>query len=258
MKKTIFLFAFLFATIHGFCQDEPNIQMAFVKGGNFFMGCDDKKYLGEEYQNERPLHRVNVSSFSISKYEITMGQWRSIMGVKPPAYDDIDYSNKDCDNCPVVKVSWNDVQEFIKRLNAKFPDRHYRLPTETEWEYAARGGKYSKKYKYSGGDKLSEVAWYGKSNGATHPVGQKQANELAIFDMCGNAMEWVNDWYADDYYSKTIDEINPKGPETGAKRVARGGSYFDDEAICRTTYRSRFAPTTRQWNLGFRLAMDSQ
>ncbi len=258
MKKIIFLFAALMICIHGFSQDVPNIQMVFVKGGNFFMGCDDKKYLGEEFESERPLHRVNVSSFNIGKYEVTLRQWREVMGIKPPAYDDVDYGNKNCNDCPVVKVSWNDVQEYIKRLNAKFPDRHYRLPTETEWEYAARGGKYSKKFTYSGSDKLSEVAWYGKPNSATHPVGEKQANELGIFDMEGNALEWCNDWYGDDYYSKTIDEINPKGPETGVKRVLRGGSYFDDDAVCRTTYRSRFPPTTRQWNIGFRLAMDAQ
>ena len=240
---------------HGNCQDDMNIQMVFVKGGSFFMGCDDHHILDNEYNNERPVHRVNVSSFSIGKFEVTLAQWRNLMGIKPPAYTGVDYENKDCDNCPVVKISWDDVQEFIKRLNAK-TGKHYRLPTETEWEFAARGGKYSKGFQYSGSDKITDVAWYGKDKGAAHPVGKKEANELSIYDMTGNAMEWCQDWYGEDYYKKSIDEVNPKGPEKGDQRIARGGSYFDDDVICRNVYRSRFAPDTRQWNLGFRLALD--
>src|SRR3954468_3654383 len=136
------LLALMFIAGRGYSQDEMNIQMVFVKGGNFFMGSDDHHFLDEEYNNERPLHRVNVSSYYIGKYEVTLGQWRNIMGIKPPAYTGVDYGNKDCDNCPVVKVSWDDAQEYIKRLNAK-TGKHYRLPTETEWEYAAKGGKYA-------------------------------------------------------------------------------------------------------------------
>ena len=243
--------------IHGFSQDVPNIQMVFVKGGNFFMGCDDKKYLGEEFESERPLHRVNVSSFNIGKYEVTLRQWREVMGIKPPAYDDVDYGNKNCNDCPVVKVSWNDVQEYIKRLNAKFPDRHYRLPTETEWEYAARGGKYSKKFTYSGSDKLSEVAWYGKPNSATHPVGEKQANELGIFDMEGNALEWCNDWYDFHYYNLSVQEpTNPQGPPQGVYRVLRGGCWKSLKEDMRCAHRHRNNPGTMNGTCGFRCAAD--
>ncbi len=254
-KSTLLLLVFLFIAVHGYSQDEMNIQMVFVKGGNFFMGSDDHHFLDDEYNNERPLHRVNVSSYYIGKFEVTLGQWRNVMGIKPPAYTGVDYGNKDCDNCPVVKVSWEDAQEFIKRLNTK-TGKHYRLPTETEWEYAAKGGKYAKDYKYSGSDKITDVGWYGKPNGSTHPVGKKSPNNLSIYDMTGNAMEWCQDWYGEDYYKKTIDEINPKGPEKGEKRILRGGSYFDDDVVCRNVYRSRLLPTTRQWNIGFRLAMD--
>jgi sulfatase modifying factor 1 len=252
---TLLLLACLLMGRSGYCQEDNNFQMVFVKGGTFYMGCDDHKFLDAEYDNERPLHRVNVSSYYLGKYEVTLAQWRYIMGIKPPAYTGVDYGNKDCDNCPVVKVSWDDAQEFIKRLNAK-TGKHYRLPTETEWEFAARGGKYSKNYAYSGSDKITDVAWYGRENGTTHPVGKKAPNELSIYDMTGNVMEWCQDWYGEDYYKTTIDAIDPKGVEKGDKRVARGGSYFDDDVICRNVYRSRFAPDTRKWDIGFRLAMD--
>lgn len=255
MKKSALLIVFILACYSGFSQDDINIQMVFVKGGSFFMGCDDHKFLAEEYNNEKPLHRVSVGSYYIGKYEVTLGQWRHIMGIKPPAYTGVDYGNKDCDKCPVVKVSWDDAQEFIKRLNAK-TGKHYRLPTETEWEFAARGGKYSKGYDYAGSNKLSDVGWYGKANSTTHPVGKKEPNELSIYDMSGNVLEWCQDWYGEDYYKKTVDEVNPKGPAKGDKRVLRGGSYFDDAPVCRNVYRSRFTPETQQWNIGFRLAMD--
>jgi formylglycine-generating enzyme required for sulfatase activity len=155
-----------------------------------------------------------------------------------------------------VKLSWDEVQEVIKRLNEK-TGKHYRLPTETEWEFAARGGKYSKGFDYSGSNKLSEVGWFGKANGTTHPIGEKQPNELGIFDMSGNVAEFCSDVYAADYYGKTIDAIDPKGPQKGEKRVLRGGSYMDDNISCRSVFRSMVKPNLRQWNYGFRLAMDA-
>lgn len=177
------------------------------------------------------------------------------MGIKPAAYNGVDYGNKDCYDCPVVKVSWEEAQEFIKRLNAK-TGKKYRLPTETEWEYAAKGGRYSKANEYSGSNKINEVAWYGKPNSTTHVVGKKKGNEVGIFDMTGNVAEWCEDWYGEDYYKHTIDAINPKGPEKGTKKILRGGSYYDDDVICRNVYRSRETPSTSKWNIGFRLAMD--
>lgn len=257
MIKRFLLLPVLFSGLMSFAQGNINVQMVYVKGGYFFRGSDDRKYLGEEYENEKPVHRVNVTSFAISKYEITQGQWRTLMGILPTPYNGADYANKDCDNCPVVKVSYDDVQEFIRRLNEKYPGKNYRLPTELEWEYAARGGKYSGNYTYAGSNKLSSVGWYGRPKGATHPIGEKEPNELGIYDMSGNVLEWCSDWYDPEYYKTTLDAVDPKGPATGEKKVARGGSYYDDDAVCRTVYRSRFTPKTRQWNLGFRLATDN-
>jgi sulfatase modifying factor 1 len=257
MKRTILLLAGIFITLSAFCQvDMRNIQMVFVKGGNFYMGCDDKQYSAAEFDDERPIHRVSVSSYYIGKYEVTLGQWRHIMGINPPAYNGVEYGNKNCDNCPVVKVSWDDIQAYITKLNEKYPGKHYRLPTETEWEFASRGGKYTGNFKYSGSNKIADIGWTGKPNSTTHPVGLKKENELSIFDMTGNVLEWCADWYDEGYYEKTIDAIDPKGPEKGEKKVLRGGSYFDDDVMSRNVYRSRFPANTRQWNIGFRLAMD--
>lgn len=255
MKKTILLLAAILVSLQGFCQNDINAQMVFVKGGTFFMGCDDPHFLKPEFDNEKPLHRVGVNSFYIQKNEVTNIQWRHIMGIYPPAYNGVDYGNKFCDNCPVVKVSWDDIQGFIKKLNEK-TGKKYRLPTETEWEFAARGGKYSKEYKYAGSNKLGEVAWYGHTNGTTHPVCKKEPNEIGLYDMSGNVAEWCNDWYGEDYYSKTIDEINPKGPVSGSLRVVRGGSFYDGDNDCRSVDRGRLGPDVRQWNIGFRLALD--
>jgi sulfatase modifying factor 1 len=257
MKRTVLLLAGILISLSGICQgDIHNIQMVFVKGGTFYMGCDDPKYHHAEFNNERPLHRVSVSSYYIAKYEVTLGQWKEVMGRTPPAYNGVEYGNKNCDNCPVVKISYDDIQEFIVKLNEKNPGKHYRLPTETEWEYAARGGKYSENYTYSGSNKATDVAWYGKDNSTTHPVGQKNKNELSIYDMTGNVMEWCSDWYDSTYYDKTINALNPKGPEKGDKKVLRGGSYSDDDVVCRNVYRSRLDPNTRKWDVGFRLALD--
>lgn len=259
MKRPLLTIAFLFVGAVAFSQRKinVNIQMVYVKGGYFFRGCDDRKFTATEYDNERPVHRVNVSSFSIGKYEVTQGQWRAIMGIYPPSYNGVDYANKDCDDCPVVKVNYDEIQEFIKRLNEKYPGKNYRLPTELEWEYAARGGQYSGGYKYSGSNKLSEVGWYGRPKTAAHPIGQKEPNELSIYDLSGNVSEWCSDWYDGEYYKTTIDATDPKGPKEGDKKVVRGGSYYDDDVMCRTVYRNRFTPNTKRWDLGFRLAMDN-
>ncbi|MBF0584006.1 MAG: formylglycine-generating enzyme family protein [Magnetococcales bacterium] len=156
-----------------------------------------------------------------------------------------------CDDCPVEKVSWNDVQEFIQKLNARGQGR-YRLPTEAEWEYACRSG--GKPEKYCGGNDIDRLAWYdGNSGSKTHPVGQKAANGLGIYDMSGNVWEWVSDWYDGKYYANSPRE-NPKGASDGSSRVYRGGSWGDGPAYVRSADRGSGGPGGRIFDLGFRLA----
>jgi formylglycine-generating enzyme required for sulfatase activity len=215
------------------------IEMVYVKGGTFQMGSND----GDS--DEKPVHTVTVSDFYIGKYEVTQKQWREIMGNNPSNF-------KNCDNCPVEKVSWNDVQEFIKKLNQK-TGKNYRLPTEAEWEYAARGGSQSRGYKYAGSNNIGEVAWYdGNSSSKTHAVGGKKPNELGIYDMSGNVYEWCSDWYVN--YSAG-SQRNPQGPTSGFDRVLRGGSWSGLAGFCRVSNRSICDPDDRYSFSGFRLAV---
>ena len=219
-------------------------EMVFVQGGTFQMGSTD----GEN--DEQPVHTVRVDDFYIGKYEVTQAQWRAVMGADPP-----ELKFKGCDNCPVESVSWNDVQTFIRKLNEKTGKR-YRLPTEAEWEYAARGGKKSRGYKYAGSNDPDEVAWHnGNSGSKTHPVGRKKPNELGLYDMSGNVWEWCRDWYDKDYY-KNSPGNNPKGPSSGSYRVLRGGSWYSLPQLCRVANRDWVNPWLRGVNYGFRLAQD--
>jgi TonB family protein len=152
---------------------------------------------------------------------------------------------------PVKNVSWDDVQKFIQRLNAK-TGKKYRLPTEAEWEYAARGENKSSGYKYSGSNNIDDVAWYGSTSGSTHAVGTKQANELGLYDMTGNVWEWCNDWYG---AYPTLAQNNPTGPSSGSGHVFRGGSWNADASGCRVAYRSNYSPGSSNRNLGFRLVL---
>jgi formylglycine-generating enzyme required for sulfatase activity len=218
-------------------------EMVFVEGGTFTMGCTSEQ--SDCNDAEKPTHRVTVSSFQIGKYEVTQAQWRAVMGSNPSHFSN-------CDDCPVEKVSWNDVQEFIRKLNRQ-TGRNYRLPTEAEWEYAVRGGAESKGYKYAGSNDINRVAWYTSNSGSiTHPVGQKQANELGIHDMTGNVWEWCEDWYGD--YSSS-NQTNPKGSENGAYRVLRGGSWKRNTESCRVSRRDYFNPDSRNDSGGFRLVL---
>ena len=220
-----------------------NIEMVFVKGGTFTMGCTSKQ--SDCYSDEKPTHQVTLNDYYIGKYEVTQKQWKDVMGSNPS-------SNKGCDECPAEKVSWNDIQEFIKKLNEK-TGKKYRLPTEAEWEYAARGGASSAHYKYSGSNNIDEVAWY-KSNSTskTHPVGTKKANELGIYDMSGNVWEWCSDWY--DAYSSN-SQTNPTGAVSGSGRVLRGGSWSNLAQYCGVSCRGDGTPRYRGDDLGFRLAL---
>ena len=217
-----------------------NLEMVFVEGGIFQMGSD-------ENSDEKPVHSVTLSDFLIGKTEVTQKQWREIMG-SDPAY----LNFKGCDQCPVERVSWNEAQDFIIKLNQK-TGKTYRLPTEAEWEYAAKGGNKSKGYTYSGSNSLGDVAWYSdNSDSKTHPVGQKQPNELDLFDMTGNVWEWCSDWYGANYYQSSPSS-NPKGASSGSRRVYRGGSWWYIASDCRVANRRTCTPDFGYNGIGFRL-----
>jgi formylglycine-generating enzyme required for sulfatase activity len=255
-------------------DDWVEIEMIFVKGGTFRMGCVGKDCL----KSEKPAHSVTLSDFYIGKYEVTQKQWAWVMGSN--------YINKllprfKGDNLPVSNISWDDAQEFILKLNSK-TGKKYRLPTEAEWEYAARGGAKSKGYKYSGSNDIDDVAWYNVNSGdmilsagiedeymnsldfqgydrlmqsnrnRMWAVGSKMPNELGIYDMSGNVCEWVNDWFDGKPYD-SVAQINPMGPKSGTVRGIRGGHWRYEELYCRVFHRSYEAPETHQG--GFRLVL---
>ncbi|MEB2774308.1 SUMF1/EgtB/PvdO family nonheme iron enzyme [Algoriphagus sp. D3-2-R+10] len=214
---------------------EPD--MVTVQGGMFAMG-------GKENTNEKPIHNVTLASFKIAKYETTLAQWQKVMGSNPAG-------REDCMDCPVTAVGWDDVQTFIKKLNT-LSGKNYRLPTEAEWEYAARGGTESKNFEYAGSNDINAVAWTSANSGSNaHPVGQKEANELGLYDMSGNVFEWCNDWYDENYYGKSPGN-DPKGPATGPHRVIRGGNWASEPAVSRVAHR---IPNQLGYGaMGFRLA----
>ena len=221
----------------------PDIAMVYVEGGTFTMGATSEQG-SDANSKEKPAHSVTLSGYYIGKYEVTQELWKAVMGSNP--------SNFKGDNLPVENVSWNDVQEFLRKLNA-MTGKRYRLPTEAEWEFAARGGKNSSGYKYSGGNSIGNVAWFGGNSGSrTHAVGTKSPNELGIYDMSGNVFEWCQDWYGS--YSSS-SQRNPQGPNSGSYRVRRGGSWYNFARLCRVSYRSSYSPGDRNRNLGFRLAL---
>ena len=228
--------------------DSFPIEMVFVKGGEFIMGDDNGVYT-----SEKPAHKVFVSDFYIGKYEVTQKQWTDIMGSNPSYF-------KGCDKCPVDSVSWNDVQEFIKKLNQK-TGKTYRLPTEAEWEYAAGGGA-NNRTKWAGTNNESELknyAWYGSNSGSkTHPVGTTaKANSFGIYDMTGNVWEWCNDWFGSDYYQSSPFN-NPQGPSSGYSRVLRGGSWHYETGGGSVASRRNSRPDIEWDYCGFRLLIAFQ
>jgi formylglycine-generating enzyme required for sulfatase activity len=214
--------------------------MIRVKGGTFQMGSN----MGEG--DEKPAHTVTLSDFYLGETEVTQAQWRIIVGGDPP-----EMYHKGCDQCPVEGVSWNDIQFFLKKLNARTTGRKYRLPTEAEWEYAARGGARSGRYSYAGSSVVGEIAWLLGNATASQPVKGKKPNELGFYDMSGNVWEWCSDWYG-SYTLSTAP--NPTGPAIGENRVLRGGSWSHETAACRVSSRTAELPTHRDNSMGFRLA----
>jgi len=220
-------------------------NMVPVEGGTFTMGATAEQG-SDAWDDEKPGHKVTLSSFSIGKYEVTQEEWEAVMGKNP--------SKSKGAKHPVENVSWVDCQKFIRKLN-QLTGKQFRLPTEAEWEYAARGGNRSRGYKYSGSDNIGSVAWYTDNRGeTTYPVGQKSSNELGLYDMSGNVWEWCQDWYDKNYYGSSPSQ-NPKGPSTGSIRVLRGGCWGGFARYCRVSNRSYFTPVIRNGLLGLRLAL---
>ena len=258
-----------------------NIELVEVSGGRFEMGCSSEQ--SDCYDDEKPVHTVELDGFYMSKYEVTFYQYDKFCeatGRRKPKDQGWGRSNR-----PVINVNWYDAVEFCNWLseqvgltpcyriykNKEDPNSKseyddlkwlvscdwsadgFRLPTEAEWEYAARGGPKSRGYKYAGSNNVDSVAWYSGNSGAKpHPVGQKHPNELGLYDMSGNVWEWCWDWYDSDYYSKSLRN-NPSGPEGGSHRVRRGGSWFDFARYVRVAYRGYNASSYSSSYLGFRL-----
>ena len=220
-----------------------SIEMVKVEAGSFDMGATPEMQNPDE--DEKPVHRVTLTNnYYIGKYEVTQALWKIVMGSNP--------SNSKGDNLPVENVSWNNCQKFISKLN-KLTGKSFRLPTEAEWEFAARGGKKSRGYQYSGSNTLGDVAWYeGNSGSKTHAVGTKQPNELGAFDMTGNVWEWCQDWHG--RYSSS-PQTNPTGAVSGSCRVYRGGSLYYPAGYCRCSCRFDGTPDFRNGDLGLRLVL---
>ena len=217
-------------------------NMVWVDGGTFRMGATSEQ--GSEISDEKPVHSVTLSGYYIGKTEVTQALWQAVMGSNPSYFEG--------DDLPVEQVSWDDCQEFIRKLNS-LTGQNFRLPTEAEWEFACRGGNNSRGYKYSGSNYIDNVAWYWDNSGKkTHPVATKSPNELGIYDMSGNVFEWCCDWYGD--YSSGV-QTNPKGRYDGLWRVLRGGSWDDNAKGCRSSNRTCNSPGYRADYLGLRLSL---
>ncbi|MGN0032177.1 MAG: formylglycine-generating enzyme family protein, partial [Candidatus Limimorpha sp.] len=223
-----------------------SFEMVYVEGGTFEMGGTTEQG-SDPWGDEYPVHSVTLSDYYIGETEVTQELWEAVMGSNPSKFTGNNQR-------PVEYVSWNDCQEFIEKLN-ELTGKKFRFPTEAEWEYASRGGKYCKDYvyKYSGSNNIDDVAWYtDNSSSKTHAVGTKAANELGIYDMSGNVCEWCSDWYG-DYSSGS--QTNPQGPSSGPSRVLRGGSWYYNARNCRVSDRDNGDPSNWYNYFGLRLAL---
>ena len=238
-----------------FTVNGVTFKMIAVEGGTFTMGATAEQG-SDAYTNEKPTHQVTLSSYSIGETEVTQALWEAVMGTNPSQFT----GNL---QRPVEKVSWNACQAFIAKLN-QMTGKNFRLPTEAEWEYAARGGQLSQGYKYPGSNDVAEVAWFRDNSYAvgssspdygTHPVGTLAPNELGLYDMSGNVSEWCQDFYGT--YSSAA-QTNPTGPTSGSHRVYRGGSWGVNARYCRVSYRLNYTPTGISSNYGLRLVLDDE
>lgn len=232
-----------------------SFEMVRIDSGSFVMGATNEMEETEEEleecgyitqsEYEKPIHQVNLSNYYIGRTVVTQSLWIAVMGTNPSEFKG--------PNKPVENISWHDCQVFISKLNA-LTDKVFRLPTEAEWEFAARGGNLSRHYRYSGSDTLANVAWYGinSKKNTTSDVAKKQPNELGLYDMSGNVYEWCSDWYGD--YS-CFAQHNPMGAKVGEERVARGGSWVDSSVLCRTSSRMSIFADAKGDYIGLRLAL---
>ncbi len=234
-----------------------SFKMVQVNGGTFTMGATAEQGSDVNY-DEYPTHQVTLSSFSIGQAEVTQELWQAVMGSNPSWFNGGYYGTNL--QRPVEMVSWNECQQFIAKLN-EMTGKQFRLPTEAEWEFAARGGNKSQGYKYAGSNNIDDVAWYwynipsqssGTAGYGTQPVATKQPNELGIYDMSGNVWEWCSDWYGS--YSNA-SQTDPQGPSSGSYRVLRGGSWDYYASYCRVSFRYYIIPDGNNYYLGLRLAL---
>ena len=220
-------------------------NMVYVQGGTFAMGATEEQGGKSWVRDAKPLHNVSLNSFYIGKYEVTQEEWLAVMNNNPSEFKG--------SKRPVENVSWKQCQEFIERLNV-LTGRYFRLPTEAEWEYSAIGAHYKRSFMLSGSNLPYDIAWYRyNSDGSTHNVGQKDPNELGIYDMSGNVWELCQDWYG-SYNSAS--QINPKGPSSGYYRVIRGGGYDTSDDDCSVLHRGLMNPLEESNNIGLRLVLD--
>lgn len=248
--------------------DSIPIEMVFVEGGKFMQGCMRTELESGECQSvNQPVHAVTLQSYYISKFEVTRELYRTVMGVDP-SYGSFDYRPlfNITPKCPVQMVSWFDTQTFMDSLFIK-TGQYFRLPTEAEWEYAARGGLAQNDYLFSGSNDIDEVAYFhhnfpgSKPNQVyqwEQPVGGKSPNALGLYDMTCNVEEWCSDWFSKDYYSLQTTFKNPQGPSQGSEKVCRGGSWgVSNEKYLHLTCRRKYSPDSKKAHIGFRLAMDA-
>ena len=227
-------------------------DMVFVEGGSFYMGSQTENEKGRNYDSEAqpdeaPVHKVTLNGYYIATTEVTQNLYRHVTG-------EANFGAEWGDDFPAYNISFTEANDFIKHLNY-VTGLHFRLPTEAEWGYAARGGKNSQGFKYSGSNDIDEVAWYYyNSQDQLHPVAKKKPNELGIYDMSGNVREWCSDWA--EYYTAE-DQINPQGPRRGNFRIFRGGSRFNSTRLCRVSYRLCRYDYNDDNLSGFRLVLDT-
>lgn len=253
MKILYTLFLYLFFSLVSFAQEQfprksfsigqTSFDMIFVEGGEFEMGA----LVGREElrTDEQPGFMVTLSDFYMAETEVTQGLWHEVMGANPSFF-------QGDDSLPVDNISWDDCQKFVKKLS-EMTGEQFRLPTEAEWEYAARGGKYTRHYEFAGSNNVDSVAWYDKnSEGMSHPVKQLTPNELGLYDMSGNVWEWINDKYSN--YT-TSPKVNPQGGTSGNTRLDRGGSWYNQKSKVSVLHRGRYSPNFKNKFTGLRIVM---